>query len=95
METPYGKKFCYRYDSGVKQVRQFQVIWDKAEKFVDHNRFKNTQQRLRYQTQNAQIWKDACLLYFQQFSKLPIPDEVERPIYDLEELKVLDTRKFK
>ena len=32
-------------------------------------------------------WKDACLLYFQEYSQLPIPQSMERPIHELEDLK--------
>ena len=42
---------------------------------------------------NAQIWKDACLLYFQQFSRKPIPYDIERPVYDLDDLIKNDMRR--
>ena len=78
---------CYAYDRGVKQVRQFQVAWDKSEQFVDSDRFVQVQSRLRIQAHDAVWWKDACLLYFQQFSKRPIPYDIERPVYELDDLK--------
>jgi len=80
-------ELCYHYDSGLQQVRQFQKIWDQTEFFVDAQRFKEVQSKLRRQTRDAQIWKDACLLYFQTFSRLPIPYDIERPVQDLEDLK--------
>jgi alpha-glucuronidase len=80
-------ELCFRYDSGVKQVRNFQVVWDKVRPFVDEQRFADTQRRLRRQTRDAQIWKDGCLLYFQQFSKREIPVELERPVHDLNYLQ--------
>jgi len=42
---------------------------------------------LKIQARDAVWWKDACLLYFQTFSKKPIPYDIERPIYELEALK--------
>jgi alpha-glucuronidase len=87
-------ELCFRYDDGVKQVRQFQVLWDKLERFTDAERFAHVQSRLRNQCNNAQIWKDGCLLYFQQFSRLPIPFDIERPIHDLEILKKSDVKHF-
>jgi len=78
---------CYAYDRGVKQVRQFQIVWDKSEQFIDSNRFAEVQSRLRIQAHDAVWWKDACLLYFQQFSKRPIPYSIERPVYELGDLK--------
>lgn len=84
-------ELCYHYDYGLQQVRLFQKIWDKAEKYVDHDRFVDVQSRLRRQERDAQVWKDGCLLYFQQFSKRPIPYELERPIYDLDFLENVNT----
>ncbi|MCW0483264.1 alpha-glucuronidase [Gaoshiqia sediminis] len=83
-------EICYRYDSGVKQVRQFQVVWDKAQPYVDAGRFDAVQRRLRTHAHDAQIWKDACLLYFQEFSRKPIPFDIERPIHNLDEIKKND-----
>jgi len=77
-------EICYHYDKGVQQVRQFQKVWDKAEPYVDAERFSAVQSKLRNQSRNAQIWKDGCLLYFQQFSKMPIPYDIERPMNDLD-----------
>ena len=86
-------ELCYRYDQGLRQVREFQKIWDKAEFYVDAQRFREVQSKLRRQCRDAQIWKDACLLYFQQFSRRPIPYDVERPVNDLEYLENLDLTK--
>jgi alpha-glucuronidase len=77
-------EICYRYDTGQKQVRQFQKVWDKVEPYVDAERFFAVQSKLRNQTRNTQIWKDGCLLYFQQFSKMPIPFDIERPVNNLD-----------
>ena len=85
-------EISYRYDLGVKQVREFQKIWDGVEFYVDEERFTHTQRRLRSQAVNAQVWKDACLLYFQQFSQMPIPIDVERPVHNLDELIENDAR---
>src|SRR5207237_1111730 len=68
---PLWDEICYRYDAGVKQVRNFQKIWDKAQPYVDNARFVDVQQKLRAQSENAVLWKDACVLYFQQFSRKP------------------------
>mgnify|MGYP000409834201 CR=1 FL=1 len=86
-------EMCYRYDDGVSQVRQFQVIWDKIHPYVDADRFEAVQRKLRDQAKNAQVWKDACLLYFQTFSKKVIPFDIERPIHNLDDLKKDDMDK--
>ncbi|WP_232731926.1 alpha-glucuronidase [Confluentibacter lentus] len=79
---------AYRYDAGVKKVREFQKIWDMSKPYVDSKRFDEVQSKLRNQSRNAQVWKDACLLYFQEFSNIPIPYDIERPMHDLEDLKI-------
>ncbi len=88
-------ELCYHYDTGLQQVRQFQKVWDKVESYVDSERFSEVQSKLREQCRNAQIWKDSCLLYFQQFSRQPIPYDIERPINDLADLIQMDIEKLK
>ena len=80
-------ELCYRYDHGVQQVRSFQKKWDLAENYIDTERFKDVQSRLKIQARDAVWWKDACLLYFQEFSGMRAPYEVERPIHELDDLK--------
>lgn len=88
-------ELCYHYDSGVKKVRQFQKIWDQAERYVDEDRFESVQHKLRDQSLNALEWKDACLLYFQQYSQRPIPYELERPMNNLDDLIDKDTKQLR
>lgn len=83
-------ELCYTYDKGVNQVHQFQKIWDKAQLYIDKQRFSEVQSKLRRQCRDAQVWKDGSLLYFQQFSKRPIPFDIERPVYDLNYLQKTD-----
>ncbi|MDM1296324.1 alpha-glucuronidase [Sphingobacterium sp. N143] len=78
---------CYTYQHGVDQTRHFQQVWDSLEEKVDIQRFGEVRSKLKIQTRDAVWWRDACLLYFQTFSKMPIPVTLERPIHDLDELK--------
>lgn len=80
-------ELCYKYDSGVQQVRAYQKLWDRMEEYVDEQRFREIQSKLRIQARDAVWWKDACLLYFQTFSKRQIPYDIERPVHELEDLK--------
>jgi alpha-glucuronidase len=83
-------ELCYSYDKGLMRVREYQKTWDKLQPYVDAQRFEEVQKKLRRQGRDAQIWKDACLLYFQQFSRRPIPFDIERPVYELEYLEKMD-----
>lgn len=80
----------HSYDTGVQQVREFQKTWDRVEKYIDKERFTDVQSKLKIQSKDAVWWKDACLLYFQTYSKEPIPYDIERPIHELEDLKKID-----
>lgn len=78
---------CYKYDDGVKNVRRYQITWDRMQPYVDEQRFAEVQSKLKIQSKDAVWWKDACLLYFQTFSGMPVPYDIERPIHELEDLK--------
>jgi len=85
-ERTLWDELCFHYDGGVQQVRGFQKTWDKVQLYVDDERFTQVQRKLRDQSLNAQLWKDACLQYFQQFSKMPIPFDIERPVNNLDDI---------
>jgi len=78
---------CSHYQDGVVTVREFQKQWDNIRPYIDRERFEAVQSKLRKQCHDAQVYKDACLLYFHQSSKLPFPPDVERPIYELSYLE--------
>ena len=84
------KRLCFHYDRGVQQVKKFQKLWDKVEGFIDNERFLEIQSALKTQTRDAIWWKDACLLYFQEFSQMPFPETMERPIHNLKDLKKIN-----
>lgn len=79
-------ELCYAYNRGVSKTRNFQKIWDSMERYIDPQRFRDVQHRLKIQARDAVWWRDACLLYFQQFSRQPIPYELERPVHELEDM---------
>lgn len=80
-------ELCYKYSSGVDQVKLFQKIWDRQKGKVDGERFVEVQQQLAVQAKEAIWWRDACLLYFQTFSKMEIPGELDRSINRLDDMK--------
>lgn len=81
------EELCFSYNKGVQQVRNFQKVWDSVEKYVDKRRFEEVRSKLKIQARDAVWWKDACLLYFGEFSGMPIPYELERPVHELQDMK--------
>ncbi|KFE99816.1 alpha-glucuronidase [Chryseobacterium formosense] len=81
------EELSYKYDTGVKNVRDYQKVWDKIQPYVDEERFAEVQSKLKIQAKDAVWWKDACLLYFQTYSRRPIPSDIEKPVHELEDLK--------
>ncbi|MBN1951546.1 MAG: alpha-glucuronidase [Bacteroidales bacterium] len=77
-------ELCYHYEAGFQKVHEFRKIWDAAKPFLDSDRFAEVQKKLNEQYLNAQLWKDGCLLYFQQFSRRAIPKDIEPPVHNLE-----------
>lgn len=80
-------ELCDQYNQGVEMVRQMQQAWQSVQDKVDSARFEHVKGLLALQEREARWWRDACLLYFQQFSKMPIPDEYEQPAESLEHYK--------
>ncbi|NMB83557.1 MAG: alpha-glucuronidase [Ignavibacteria bacterium] len=77
-------ELCYRYNWGVNGVRNMIKIWDSLKNKIDLLRFNHVKMLLAIQLKEAVWWRDACLLYFQTFSKMPIPKEYEQPEHTLE-----------
>ncbi|RVT74899.1 alpha-glucuronidase [Flavobacterium sufflavum] len=78
-----------KYQEGVNQVASMNSTWNKMENYVDEARFKEVQMLLNIQYKEAKWWRDACLLYFQQYSGKELPKEVEKPIQTLNFFKSL------
>ena len=76
-------ELALRYQQGVDEVRVMQKEWDSLKGLIDDERFTEVKQRLVRQEADARDWRDACLLYFQTFSKRPLPAGVEKPAHDL------------
>ncbi|MBK0369402.1 alpha-glucuronidase family glycosyl hydrolase [Flavobacterium agrisoli] len=72
-----------QYQQGVNEVHDMQATWNRMQAYVDETRFKEVQMLLKIQYEEAKWWRDACLLYFQQFSKKTLPDGVEKAAHNL------------
>ena len=80
-------ELCYKYNTGVDSVRSFIDQWNSIENKIDAERFRQVQQLLNIQLKDAIWWRNACLLYFQTYSKKPIPSTYEQPDKPLEYYK--------
>jgi alpha-glucuronidase len=80
-------EICYRYYSGVLEVEQMQAAWARVKPHVDAQIFNDVNARLAVQRREALNWRDACVLYFQTFSKKPVPAPFKQPDRTLEDMK--------
>jgi alpha-glucuronidase len=82
-------ELCYRYNLGVDSVSWMQMVWNRQQPKLDEQRFEQVKMLLNIQHQEAKWWRDACLLYFQNISRLPIPTTYEQPAKSLDYYKSL------
>ncbi len=90
-------ELALKYQRGVDWVRAARKEWDSLAGVIDAERHAAVRRKLEIQERDAVAWRDACLLYFQTFSKRPLPAGVEKPRKTLEEYKaksILDTASF-
>jgi len=80
------ENLCYRYDEGVRQAESFLATWKAMKPFVDDEHYARQLMRFERQAKDAWWWRDACLLYFQTFSKRPLPIDCPAPKHNLDDL---------
>ncbi|WP_179004583.1 alpha-glucuronidase family glycosyl hydrolase [Winogradskyella forsetii] len=73
-----------KYQEGVDQVKQMMETWENMKPFVDEQRYNNIKMLLEIQYKEAKWWRDACLLYFQEYSNMPLPESVDKPTQTLD-----------
>lgn len=97
--VPWGKKLstgrslwdelCTRYYTGAEAVATMQKEWAGLKGKMDAEIHADVTGRLAAQYREALWWRDACVLYFQTYSKMPIPAPFTPPSRTLEEIKLL------
>jgi alpha-glucuronidase len=71
------------------------VVWDSLRRKmveqrqsrsvrIEEGEFNNVRMLLKIQHENAVKWRDGSVLYSQTLSRLPIPEELEKPKHNLE-----------
>jgi alpha-glucuronidase len=86
------KELVYRYYNGTDSVRWMQETWNSVKGMIDRQRHDKVSEFLDIQLQEAEWWRNACLLYFQTYSRRPVPAKYEKPSKSLLHYKNL---KFK
>ena len=74
------------YQRGVDEVEAMQQHWEAVRPYVRPAVHADIARRLETQRRDALWWRDACLLYFQQFAGQPWPEGVPAPAYTLDSL---------
>jgi alpha-glucuronidase len=80
-------ELALHYQRGVDWVRLTRKRWDSLSKKIDPERHAEVSRKLEIQERDSVWWRDAVLLYFQGFSKRPLPAGVEKPAHTLVEYK--------
>lgn len=72
-------EICLHYDTGISEVEGFQKTWAGLQPYVSGAIFDEVTKKLEIQKNDAEWWRDACVGYFQTFSRMDLPDGV-RPL---------------
>ncbi len=60
----------YHYNEGVLTVESHHNIWhNKMRHFIDEQRWREVDERMEHQVENAREWRDVCLKYFGGFAE--------------------------
>lgn len=77
-------ELCRQYHRGAGEATTLKEKWNSIRHLIDEGRFRQVAMHLDIQEREAKWWRDACLSYFQTFSKMEIPADLEQPEHDLE-----------
>jgi alpha-glucuronidase len=80
-------ELALHYQRGVNWVRATRKQWEALKGVIDSERHQDVARKLAIQERDAMVWRDACLLYFQTFSRRPLPVGVEKAAKSLDEYK--------
>ena len=80
----------FHYSRGAEGAASLAARWETLRGKVDQERFDAVAAKLQRQSAEARQWRDKCLKYFQQFSKMPLPpaiagESARQPVSDAKE----------
>lgn len=82
---------CRHYEHGCSEAEAMFATWRECESYIpDKTLHADVLRRLETQARDARWWKDACLLYFREFSRMPFPEFVTPAVHTLEQLKTVN-----
>ena len=79
-------EICLHYDRGIRTADGFRETWKGLKPYVAPALWDQTSGKLAIQAADARWWRDACVGYFQLFSRRPLPADaapLETPIDSL------------
>lgn len=71
------------YYTGARAIKNMETTWKGLKGKIDGEMYNHVRMMLSIQYDEAVWWRNACLLYFQTFSKKPIPANLEQPDHTL------------
>ena len=77
------------YTRGVESVSNMRKTWGSVAPYVDAERHAEVAAFLAIQEKEARWWRDACIAYFQSFSKRPLPQGYAPPAKTLQEYEAI------
>ncbi len=77
------------YTRGVETVSNMRKTWASVAPYVDAERHAEVAAFLAIQEKEARWWRDACIAYFQSFSKRPLPQGYAPPAKTLQEYEAM------
>jgi len=83
------------YSAGIEGVKTMKSLWQSLNGKIDAEEFDAVTKKIEKQVQLANWWRNSCLTYFQQFSKMSIPDKLEKPAETLDYYMKYDFRGLK
>ncbi|WP_079690375.1 alpha-glucuronidase family glycosyl hydrolase [Ohtaekwangia koreensis] len=83
-------ELCHHYYAGADSVQWIQQQWDSIHNHIDEERYQQVKALLAIQYQEAIWWRNACVLYFQTFSKRDIPTGLPKPDQSLDYYQSLE-----
>lgn len=80
------QRLAWHYDRGIREADAFVKAWESVKPYVDAGRWQRQLELFERQAADARWWKDACLLYFQTFSRQPWPQDSPQPTHRLDDM---------